>query len=327
MNNPLISICCVTYNHASYIKKTLDGFLMQKTDFPFEICLGEDESSDGTREICKEYAEKYPDKIRLFLRKRKDVIYINGHATGRFNFIETLKECTGKYIAMCDGDDYWTDPNKLQKQVDFLEKNPEYSMCFHPVKIVDESNRIIRDYYGQEGKKNSYVLEDLFAHNFIPTCSVVFRSEMIYDLPEWFGEVSFGDWVLHILNAKRGKIGFLNEVMGVYRSHPSGMWSNLPKIEKLKREINTFNIVGSNLKLFSNFKFRKMVARRYLKLSVENRNLNRKEKSKLAAWKSFLLYPFDLQALALKILLLQYFPFLHHFATFFRKLSFKNSRN
>ena len=322
MNKPLVSIVSLTFSHEKYIRDTLNGFIIQKTNFEFEIIIHDDASTDKTQDIIKEYEKKHPNIFRPIYQKVNQKSKQSGNVT-RIVF----NAAKGKYIALCEGDDYWTDPNKLQKQVDFLEKNPEYSMCFHHVKIVDESNRIIRDYYGQEGKKNSYVLEDLFAHNFIPTCSVVFRSEMIYDLPEWFGEVSFGDWVLHILNAKRGKIGFLNEVMGVYRSHPSGMWSNLPKIEKLKREINTFNIVGSNLKLFSNFKFRKMVARRYLKLSVENRNLNRKEKSKLAAWKSFLLYPFDLQALALKILLLQYFPFLHHFATFFRKLSFKNSRN
>ena len=136
MSKPLVSVCCITYNHVHYVKDALDGFLIQKTDFPYEICLGEDESNDGTREICKEYAEKYPDKIRLFLRSRKDVIYINGHATGRYNFIETLKECKGKYIALCEGDHYWTEPTKLQKQVDFLEANESYVMSFHRVDIL-----------------------------------------------------------------------------------------------------------------------------------------------------------------------------------------------
>jgi len=155
----------------------------------------------------------------------------------------------------------------------------------------------------------------------------VFRSEIISDIPKWFSEVAFGDWVLHILNARRGKIGFLDEIMGVYRSHSSGMWASLPKIEKLQRDINTFKIVGSNLKLFSNFKFRKMIAKRYLKFAIENRNLNQKKIAKSAAWKSFYFFPFDSQAIAIKFLLLQYFPSLQRFSAFFRKLSVKNTSN
>ncbi|MEZ4781129.1 MAG: glycosyltransferase [Flavobacteriaceae bacterium] len=121
LENPLVSVVVGVYNHERFIKLCLNGILMQKTDFKYEIILGEDASTDGTREICKEYAKRFPDKIKLFLRSRKDVIYINGNATGRYNFIENLKACQGKYIALCDGDDYWTDPLKLQKQVDFLK--------------------------------------------------------------------------------------------------------------------------------------------------------------------------------------------------------------
>lgn len=106
---PIVSVCVQTYQHEAYIKECLDSILAQKTSFPFEIILGEDDSEDQTRKICKEYAEKNPDRIRLFLRNKKDKIFINGVKTGRFNFLENLKSCRGKYIAMCDGDDYWTD--------------------------------------------------------------------------------------------------------------------------------------------------------------------------------------------------------------------------
>src|SRR5690606_9059601 len=109
-----------------------------QTTFPFEIILGEDESSDGTREICIQYAAKHPDKIKLFLRSRKDVIYINGNPTGRFNFIENLKACSGKYIALCEGDDYWTDPLKLQKQVDFLEAYVDHTICWTNYQILED---------------------------------------------------------------------------------------------------------------------------------------------------------------------------------------------
>ncbi|MGI9517093.1 MAG: glycosyltransferase family 2 protein, partial [Pirellulaceae bacterium] len=110
---PLVSVCMITYNHAPYIARALDSVICQETSFPFEICLGEDESSDGTREICEEYARRYPDLIRMFCRSRNDVIYVDGHATGRFNLLETLKSCRGKYIALLEGDDYWCHPQKL----------------------------------------------------------------------------------------------------------------------------------------------------------------------------------------------------------------------
>jgi len=120
---PVVSVCVQTYQHVNYIKDCLDGILMQKTTFPSEILLGEDASTDGTREVCIEYAEKYPKKIRLFLHHRKNNIKINGSPTGRFNFLYNLYSARGKYIAICEGDDYWTDPYKLQKQVDFLDVN------------------------------------------------------------------------------------------------------------------------------------------------------------------------------------------------------------
>jgi len=122
--NPFVSVHVITYQHAKYIAKCLDGILMQKTDFPFEIVIGEDESTDGTREICINYAKKYRDKIRLFLRDRKQSVITS--STGNkiyLNGILTLRSCNGKYIALCEGDDYWTDPLKLQKQMDFLNIN------------------------------------------------------------------------------------------------------------------------------------------------------------------------------------------------------------
>src|SRR5690606_37807476 len=151
---PLVSVCVQTYNQEHYIKQCLEGILMQQTTFPFEIILGEDESNDGTREICKQYAAQYPDKIKLFLRSRKDVIYINGNPTGRFNFIENLKACSGKYIALCEGDDYWTDPLKLQKQVDFLESNKEYVIHSGVAQIIRDG-KLINEKFGWQKESRS----------------------------------------------------------------------------------------------------------------------------------------------------------------------------
>src|SRR4051812_21193461 len=136
--NPLVSVAVQTYQHKAYIKDCLEGILMQKTNFPFEILLGEDRSTDGTREICMEYAKKYPDKIKLFLHHRENNIRINGRQTGLFNFLYNFFSAGGKYIAICEGDDYWTDPFKLQKQVDEMEVHLDINICSHPAVIIDD---------------------------------------------------------------------------------------------------------------------------------------------------------------------------------------------
>jgi len=220
---PLVSVCVVTYQHKAFIRQCLDGIIMQKTKFLFEIILGEDESTDGTREICKEYAEKYPDKIRLFLRSRKDVIYINQHATGRYNFIENVKAARGKYIAFCEGDDYWTDEYKLQKQVDFLEANPAYSLCFHNYILRNEKENSEKTKFSPgEIEKTDFVTEDILGAWFIATASTVFRRENLV-LPEWFINVESGDVALLLLLSLKGPFKYLDEVMCVYRMHPSGI--------------------------------------------------------------------------------------------------------
>lgn len=225
---PLVSVCVQTYNHERYIEACLDGILMQQTTFPFEIILGEDESSDGTREICKAYAQKHPDKIKLFLRSRKDVIFINGRPTGRYNFIENLKASTGKYIALCEGDDYWTDPTKLQKQIEFLESNPDYVVCSHNAKVIDENGRVIqekkipkltqdRDFSSLELQKGAFLLTLTMVFKNIDTS--VFRS---------FNYVLNGDTALISLLGAHGKGRYIEDIKpAVYRVHSGGVWSLL----------------------------------------------------------------------------------------------------
>ena len=134
---PVVSVRITTYQHADYIRDAVEGVLMQQTDFPFEIIIGGDESTDGTREICIEYAKKYPELIRLFLHKRENNIAILGKPSHIFQYTYNSFQLRGKYVAGCSGDDYWTDPLKLQKQCEFLNKNNEYSMCYTDYKIVD----------------------------------------------------------------------------------------------------------------------------------------------------------------------------------------------
>lgn len=232
IGKPLVSVLIQTYQHANFIKQCLDGILMQQTNFPFEIILGEDESTDGTREICKAYSEKYPDKINLFLRSRKDVIYINGNPTGRYNFIENLKAAQGKYIALCEGDDYWTDPLKLQKQVDFLEVNPEYGICFHESEVIwddayenKQSIKLNSEFYWNrmEPEKSVYTITDVFNGPFMATASVIFRKKDPVDFPDWFFKAASGDITLYALILNDNKIKFINEIMCAYRRHEGGI--------------------------------------------------------------------------------------------------------
>lgn len=230
LDEPLVSVAVVTFNHKDYIKKCLDGILEQQTRFPFEIILGEDQSIDGTREICQDYANKYPDKIRLFLRNREDVIYINGNPTGRFNFIENLKQCKGKYIALCEGDDYWTDPLKLQKQVDLLEANPQWVACHHWQKIaLKRKGKFIevdspKSGHGYLPQSQSKVIQ-IFSNKLrVKTRTVMFRN-IINDgfFPKWFAQVAFGDVPLSFLLGKHGDFGFIDEEMAVYRQTGEGI--------------------------------------------------------------------------------------------------------
>ena len=211
----MVSVCMITYNHESYIAQAIEGVLMQKTNFPIELIIGEDCSTDCTRNAVVDYAEKYPEIIKLQLpNKNKGMIR---------NFVETMQVAEGKYIALCEGDDYWTDPYKLQKQVDFLEANEEYSICFHPVKIWKENEKeLVDDFITREVPETTTIL-DLAEGNYMHTPSVVFRNNQdVFDEFQKLENLPVGDYVLHMLNAKYGKIKKLPEIMGVYRLHDGG---------------------------------------------------------------------------------------------------------
>jgi glycosyltransferase involved in cell wall biosynthesis len=225
---PLVSICVQTYQHMNFIRECLNGILIQQTKFQFEIIVGEDESTDGTREVCKEYAERYPDKIRLFLRSRKDVIYIDGSPTGRFNLVENIKVARGKYIAICEGDDFWTDPLKLQKQYDLMEFNPTASLCFHRVNIINTDGSKILGTTSEEKVKAEFTTADLLKLDkwLISTCSLMIKKEAII-FPDWVNEIKPGDLMLQLLCSLEGNLYFINEIMANYRRHNLGASQNI----------------------------------------------------------------------------------------------------
>lgn len=211
-----VSVLMITYNHEKYIAQALDSVLMQEVDFDYEIVIGEDCSTDGTREIVLAYKRRHPDRIRLLLP--------DGNLGMIGNFIETYRACTGELVAILEGDDFWTSKSKLQKQVDFLEMHPDAAICFTTTRVFYEE-KDAPDYLFPEACKEFSDLEDLLLGNFMQTCSVMFRNRLFGEFPQWFLSGVIGDYPLHVLNAGHGSIGYLPEVMAAYRVHSAGVWS------------------------------------------------------------------------------------------------------
>lgn len=234
-----VSVLMITYNHENFIAQAIDGVLMQQVNFDYELVIGEDCSTDNTRDIVIGYQKRHPDKIRLLLPEK--------NLGGKKNFIQAYKACQGEYIALLDGDDYWTSPHKLQKQVDFLDSHPECAICFHDATwFYEDGGREPRNYCRADQKGIS-TLEDLLAEDFIPTCSTMFRKGLFGEFPDWYYTVLMGDWSLHILNAQHGDIGYLNEVMGAYRVHPGGIYSLRNAIEKVQGTIHWYETINAHL--------------------------------------------------------------------------------
>lgn len=217
---PLVSVCCITYNQENYIAEAIEGFLMQKTDFPIEILIHDDASTDKTADIVREYEKKHPDLIKAIYQKENQ--YSKGvKVTPTYQF----SRAKGKYIAMCEGDDYWTDPLKLQKQVDFLEGNPEYAICFHPVKILlEEEQKLVDDFITRKVRDITDIY-DLAKGNYIHTPSVLFRNRLFDYSILLKNKSKAGDYFLHMLNAQFGKIKKVSDLMAVYRVHKDGIWA------------------------------------------------------------------------------------------------------
>lgn len=226
VTEPLLSVCIITYNQNRFIRQAVESALAQETEFPFEIIIGEDHSHDGTTEIVRELQQSHPDKIRV-LTATENLGKYTGN--GRLNMIRTLRASRGKYVALLEGDDYWTSSQKLQEQVNALETHTDWAICFHSTHCFwdDASNPGFN--YPLEFRREVSTIKNLIEGNFMQTCSVVFRNGLFGKFPDWFLEAGLGDWPLHILNAQHGDIGYLPETMSAYRVHPQGVWTSKPQ--------------------------------------------------------------------------------------------------
>jgi glycosyltransferase involved in cell wall biosynthesis len=214
-----VSVCMITYGHESYIRESLNGILMQKVDFPVEVVVADDCSPDKTEDIVHDLIRSHPNGHWIkYTRHAQNKGMMN-------NFIWALQQCKGKYVAYCEGDDYWTDEAKLQKQVDFLEENPGFSFCFHRVvELFPDGKRILS--HKNFDTDQTFTINDLAKRNDIHTLTVLFRNHLIPSFPSWLPEAPFGDYVLHLLNARHGHYRYFAAPMGVYRKHATGNWTS-----------------------------------------------------------------------------------------------------
>ena len=242
MNEILVSICCQTYNHVGFIEEAVESFLMQKTDFRFEILIRDDASTDGTTKIVQKYAFKFPELIKLLTYEE------NQYKKGISPFPDNVRRAQGKYIAICEGDDYWTDPLKLQKQVDYLEENNNCSLVFTNYSVEYDNNEVIIN----EGISD-YSFNGIFKSNPIRTVSTCFRKSYLNDLiHSWPKDYPFLDLALFLYMASKGKIGLINEYTSVYRYHYSSV-THIRDIEskmkfiKMKFKIRNYYIENSKI--------------------------------------------------------------------------------
>jgi len=224
---PAVSVLVVTYNHARFVRQALDSVVAQRLPQPFEVLVSEDCSTDGTREIVQGYAKRHPHLVRLLLSER------NLHSNEVV--ARGVRAARGRYVAVLDGDDYWTSEDKLGAQVAFLDVRPDVTICFHNVQVVDEHSQTTGRLWNAPGQPEVSGLHELLRGNFIATSSVVYRRAAVSEIPAWYGGFfPVTDWPLHVLYAREGRIGYLDRTLGAYRLHGGGLFSTLGEREKLE---------------------------------------------------------------------------------------------
>lgn len=233
---PLVSIFCITYNHVNFIRDAIEGFLMQETTFPVEIFVHDDASTDGTADIVREYSEKYHKLFWTLMQTE------NQYSKNRGVFFNLLQKQRGEFIAICEGDDYWTSSRKIQKQFEQMQKNPTASFCFHNTHIIDNLGNLsgeIRPYNGSF----LHSISELFLNNFIHTSSILFRRSKFLGIPESLKNSPMGDWPLCILLAENGPFLYLDEIMSRYRLHSGSSWSSKTQAERSEQTCRFFELL------------------------------------------------------------------------------------
>lgn len=247
-----VTIASITYNEEEYIEDALKSWLSQETDFQYEILVSDDGSTDHTCDIVRSYMEKFPN-IRLIS---------TGHIGGAANFIRSLKESRGKYIALCEGDDYWIDNHKIQKQFDFLESHPDFSACFtnsYVLNTITGEKRIAKTRIWDEATTEGLLMhrdDDNVQMSPGHTSTFFFRNQFIKSYPRWWARTKLGDFSIYMLMSRYGKAKFINDITSVYRRRPNGLSSkNYSFVKNAKERIYTYKHINRDF----NYKFRRII--------------------------------------------------------------------
>lgn len=262
MNNVKVSVCCITYNHGKYLRDALESFINQITNFNYEIIIHDDYSTDNTVDIINEYKKKYPDIIVPMFEIE------NQYSKGIKSALKTFEKAKGKYIAICEGDDFWCDKYKLQKQFDIMEKNKKATLCFHNAVLYNRTKKTYKKYINKNDmekeyyNKSEYNSGELLCIKYcgnIPTASMFFKKECIKTLPDFYHKLNPGDMTLKLHFAGCGKALYINEIMSAYRRNVEGSstttWKNDKDIKSIENRIDQFIKIIESYDEFSNYKY------------------------------------------------------------------------
>jgi glycosyltransferase involved in cell wall biosynthesis len=212
-----VSVLLVTYNHENYIRQSVQSVLDQRGVADIEILVSDDCSTDRTPQILSEIQTQFAGRLRV-LNTGKNI-------GSTRNYFDALPKCSGEYIALLDGDDFWTSPEKIVRQAEYLDTNQDCAICFHNANVIYEDGEHEPHEYVKNRQPEKRGLPDLLLSNFMPTCSVMFRNRLFGETPTWVYDLKMGDYPLHVLNAQFGQIGYIDEIMATYRVNSGGIWA------------------------------------------------------------------------------------------------------
>jgi glycosyltransferase involved in cell wall biosynthesis len=259
--NPKVTVVVTTYNHERFIAQALESVLQQETTFAYDIIVIDDCSTDGTRDILGEFERKWPTRIRARL--------LPVNTNDNRSFAHAVENARSPYVAMLDGDDYWTSSRKLQKQAEFLDTHADCSLCFHNVTIVYDDGSHLPRISRPFDQKIFSGLDDILDGCFINACSAMFRRNACgKNFPDWYGNDPTADWALYVLAAQHGKIGYINEVMAVYRKHSGGFWSGLSAVRQHERVIQFYQATNARLNFTHDTRIRSLMSRKWYDLAL-----------------------------------------------------------
>ncbi|MCK5137866.1 MAG: glycosyltransferase [Bacteroidales bacterium] len=272
-NYPVVSVCIFAYNFERFIAKAIESVLMQRTDFNYEIIIGEDMSQDNTRGICIRYLDLFPERIKLLLRD---------HNLGmKKNVFDTLKEAKGTYVALLDADDYWIDSQKLQKQVDFMKSYQDFSLCCHNSIVIYEDHNIPPSYFNPRDQKDIISIEEIIMNWSMATGSMLFRNSLM-TYPDWIYKSHNFDLAIQLILADKGKVKYLNEPMSVYRKslQSNSFNPDYPFDFVYNKQIELFNYYNK----FTNYKYNSTINSRIQSISINRTRYIRIKKYPFLKW-------------------------------------------